>query len=117
MQSVKQIVDSKFLHRSTLDIPAMEDYLFRKKLDRVTIYSLHQFISKKYGMNTFIFTDVFTSQFEKIVEDFMNYCDSKKLFESHNKSFKVDDMELESPITFKDKMIHQIFIMWLHRGY
>jgi len=117
MQSVKQIVDSKFLYRSTLDIPKMDEYLLRKDLDRVTIYDLHKFISTHHGDFTFNFTDIFIIKFEKIIKEFIAYYDSKNLFSSHSKSFEIDDKDIEYPIRFKDKMIHKIFIMWLHRGY
>jgi hypothetical protein len=117
MQSVKQIVDSKFLYRSTLDIPSMDEYLLRKNLDRVTIYNLHKFISEKHGDYTFNFTDIFIIKFERIIKDFIAYYDSKNLFETHSKSFEIDDKDIESPIKFKDSVIHKIFTMWLKRGY
>ena len=66
---VVKIVKS-FLYRDTFDITLLDKYFQEKDVEMNLVFSLHNYICKHYGEDTFMFTDVFDNAFRKMVAKF-----------------------------------------------
>lgn len=89
----------------------LDIYFLDNEVEVDLVFSIYEYLYKHDGSNTFIFTNIFYSEFVKIVEIFI--CLHSHGFAGHSHSFKIDEMNLQKPIQFKDDFVQNIFSKWL----
>jgi len=104
---------SRMFYRNTFDITLLDRYFLEKDVDIDLIFSIHSYIYKNIGRDTFMFTDIFSIKFELIAKKFISI--HPRLFKGHNKKFTVDDMNLVNQIVFRDDFVQNIFSKWLSK--
>ena len=101
----------RMFYRNTFDITLMDRYFSEKEVNIEMVFSLHSYVFKNIGTDTFIFSDVFDEEFKKIAEIFKSLYFT--LFIVHTNSYNIDVMNLKNPIHFKDKFVQKAFKKWL----
>ena len=89
----------------------LDIYFLDNEVEVNLVFSIYKYIYQNEGSNTFIFTDIFYIEFKKIVDIFI--CLHSHSFTAHSHSYKIDEMNLEKPIQFKDHFVQDIFSKWL----
>ena len=102
---------SRMFYRNSFDITLMDRYFLEKDVDINLLFSIHSYIHKNIGNDTFIFSDVFSTKFELIAKSFISI--HPRLFKKHKKEFVIDDMETTNQIVFTDVFVQKIFLNWL----
>ena len=57
---------AKMFSWKTFDITKLDTYFLTHTVDKELLYSLYEYIDKHIGSDTFIFTDVFDMEFQKL---------------------------------------------------
>ena len=107
---VTEIYSTLFTGR-VFDITLLDNYVLENELDVALVYALHSHIYNKEGRNTFIFSDVFNMEFQKIVDIFKALYLAKVSLTLQ--SYTIDVMNVENPILFRDSSIQSRFTQWL----
>ena len=110
-QRTKQVVKNMF-YRNTFDVTLLDRYFEEHKtLDSSFIYSLHSYISKHFGTDTFIFTDVFDDAFRKMIVKFLLH------YPTLNPNyFKYTiDVNKENPVVFQNEFTQKMFNIWIRK--
>ena len=102
---------SKMFTWKTFDITLLDSYFLENKVEIDLVFSLYHYLYKNEWANTFIFTDIFTIEFKKIVDIFI--CLHSHSFIGHSNKVKIDEMNQQNPILFRDDFAQDIFKMWL----
>ena len=107
---VTQIYSTLFTSR-VFDITLLDKYMLENELDVTLVYALHSHLYHKEGRDTFIFSDVFDVEFQKIVDIFKALhlaCVDLDL-----QGYTIDVMNVKNPICFTDTLIQSRFTQWL----
>ena len=102
---------SQMFSWKTFDITLLESYFLENEVKIDLVFSLYHYLYKNEWANTFIFTDIFSIEFKKIIDIFI--CLHSHLFISYSNKVKIDEMNLQNPILFTDEFVQYIFKMWL----
>ena len=102
---------SKMFSWKTFDCTLLDDYFLNNDVEVKLIYSIHSYIFKNIGEDTFIFTNIFEKEFEKVVNIFKTFYFG--FFICHSSKVKIDVMNLKNPILFESKSTQDYFIKCL----
>ncbi|HIP11156.1 MAG TPA: hypothetical protein EYG73_00420 [Arcobacter sp.] len=89
----------------------LDSFFLENEVEVDLVFSIYHYIYKNEGSNTFIFTDIFSIEFKKIVDIFI--CLHSHSFTGYSNSYIIDEMNLQKPIHFKDEFVQNIFSKWL----
>ena len=109
-QKTVQIVKNMFSWKA-FDVTLMDRYFSENEVDVNLVFSIHYYIYENIGSDTFVFSDVFEYEFEKIVDIFKSLYFT--LFIVHSSKFEIDVMDQKSPIKFEDSFVQKAFLMWV----
>lgn len=106
---------AKMFTWKTFDVTLLDSYFLDNEVKVDLVFSLHSYIYKTEWVQTFIFTDVFDIEFEKIAKMYKSL--HATLFIAHSDTYQIDVMNRNNPIIFKDELLQLVFKKWLKWEY
>ena len=101
----------KMFYRNTFDITLLDKYFEEKEVDVSLVFSLYGYIATHIGRDTFIFSDVFDTAFQKIVARFLLHYPTIHI---NSLRYQLDDTK-ENPVVFSNEFTQKMFNIWIKK--